>query len=84
VRIDRRLRHVELARHCGGGQCIGTSVVDERDRGEQDAFAALYDPSNVYEHHWAVGDLVVWDNLMLQTVAPATRRRCDDRFAVWP
>jgi taurine dioxygenase len=29
-------------------------------------FARLYDPANVYEHHWRVGDLVVWDNLAVQ------------------
>jgi taurine dioxygenase len=30
------------------------------------AFAALYEPANVYEHHWREGDFVVWDNLALQ------------------
>jgi alpha-ketoglutarate-dependent taurine dioxygenase len=29
-------------------------------------FARLYDQANVYEHHWQVGDLVVWDNLVVQ------------------
>jgi taurine dioxygenase len=49
------------------------------------AFAALYDPSNVYEHHWAVGDLVVWDNLMLQHGRPGnpnTVRRSLRRVAM--
>ena len=41
------------------------------DRGEGDAlldllFDRLYDPANIYEHHWKVGDLVVWDNLAVQ------------------
>lgn len=31
-----------------------------------DLFAVLYDESNRYEHRWAVGDLVVWDNIALQ------------------
>jgi alpha-ketoglutarate-dependent taurine dioxygenase len=26
----------------------------------------LYDPGNVYCHHWQVGDLVVWNNVALQ------------------
>ena len=41
------------------------------ERGESDAlldvlFARLYDPANIYEHHWQTGDLVVWDNLVVQ------------------
>jgi alpha-ketoglutarate-dependent taurine dioxygenase len=31
-----------------------------------EVFAHLYRPDTVYEHHWAPGDLVVWDNLALQ------------------
>ena len=30
-----------------------------------DLFAVLYDPSNLYEHRWSVGDLVLWDNVAL-------------------
>ena len=30
-----------------------------------DLFAVLYDESNLYEHHWSVGDLIVWDNIAL-------------------
>jgi alpha-ketoglutarate-dependent taurine dioxygenase len=26
----------------------------------------LYCEQNVYEHQWAMGDLVIWDNLMIQ------------------
>ena len=29
-------------------------------------FAVVYEPTNVYEHEWRVGDLAVWDNLALQ------------------
>jgi taurine dioxygenase len=36
-----------------------------------DLFAHLYAPTNVYEHHWEVGDLVIWDNLALQHGRPA-------------
>jgi len=28
-----------------------------------EVFAVLYDPSNVYEHRWQPGDLIVWDNV---------------------
>src|SRR5687767_2511443 len=31
-----------------------------------DLFQRLYDPVNIYEHHWQTGDLVVWDNLVVQ------------------
>jgi len=31
-----------------------------------DLFAVLYDESHLYEHHWSVGDLVLWDNIALQ------------------
>jgi taurine dioxygenase len=44
--------------------------------------AHLYAPQHVYEHHWRLGDLVVWDNLALQHarvdatgVGPRTFRR---------
>lgn len=37
----------------------------------QALFALLYQPDNVYEHHWREGDLVVWDNLALQHGRPA-------------
>ena len=41
------------------------------DRPDGDAlldvlFERLYDPANIYEHHWQTGDLVVWDNLVVQ------------------
>jgi taurine dioxygenase len=29
-------------------------------------FERLYDPANIYEHNWRNGDLVVWDNLVVQ------------------
>jgi len=40
----------------------------------QALFALLYQPDNVYEHHWREGDLVVWDNLALQHGRPALIR----------
>jgi taurine dioxygenase len=60
--------------------------VDE-DEGEEllgELWEVLYAPDNVYEHHWQVGDLVVWDNIALQhgrpewpvTAARSLRRVC--------
>jgi taurine dioxygenase len=49
------------------------------------AFAVLYEPANVYEHHWRVGDFVVWDNLALQhgrAANPNTVRRSLRRVAM--
>ncbi len=34
-------------------------------------FAELYDPQHVIVHEWANGDLVVWDNIVLQHARPA-------------
>jgi taurine dioxygenase len=39
---------------------------DESDALLEDLFALLYAADNVYEHHWQVGDLVLWDNLAVQ------------------
>ena len=36
-------------------------------------FDHLYRPSNLWQHHWAVGDLVVWDNLAVQHARPDVR-----------
>ncbi len=33
-------------------------------------FGVLYDESNTYRHDWAVGDIVVWDNVALQHARP--------------
>lgn len=35
-----------------------------------DIFAHLYAPENVYEHRWALGQLVIWDNTALQHARP--------------
>jgi taurine dioxygenase len=49
------------------------------------AFDVLYEPANVYEHHWRVGDFAVWDNLAVQHGRPAnpnTVRRSLRRVAM--
>jgi taurine dioxygenase len=50
---------------------MGTSHVVELPRAASDAllaelFAVLYDPALVYEHNWRNGDLVIFDNLLMQ------------------
>jgi taurine dioxygenase len=48
------------------------SVLDE-------LFSELYQPSNIYQHEWAAGDLIVWDNIAVQhgrkPIPPGCRRR---------
>jgi taurine dioxygenase len=39
----------------------------------QELYAYLYAPENVYEHHWAEGDLIVWDNPVVQHGRPPFR-----------
>jgi alpha-ketoglutarate-dependent taurine dioxygenase len=34
-------------------------------------FGVLYDPAHQYRHHWRVGDVLVWDNIVLQHGRPA-------------
>jgi taurine dioxygenase len=38
----------------------------QSDRLFDEVFAHLYRPEAVYEHRWAAGDVIVWDNLALQ------------------
>ncbi len=33
-------------------------------------FEVLYQPGNIYEHHWRPGDVIVWDNIALQHARP--------------
>jgi taurine dioxygenase len=55
---------------------------DEGDELLQVLFSFLYDESNIYTHHYDVGDLVIWNNLSTQHArvaridrAPRTFRR---------
>jgi taurine dioxygenase len=36
----------------------------------EELYAHLYDPAHTYVHHWAPGDLVLWDNHALQHARP--------------
>lgn len=51
---------------------------DESDRLLAEAFSVLYRPEACYEHRWKSGDLVIWDNIMLQhargAIAPGSVR----------
>ncbi|MFN8028458.1 MAG: TauD/TfdA family dioxygenase [Acidimicrobiia bacterium] len=51
--------------------CVLGLAPDESEALLAELFAYLYAPTNVYEHRWAVGDLVLWDNLALQHGRPA-------------
>ncbi len=48
---------------------------DESERLLARCWQVLYAPGNVYEHEWRVGDLLVWDNLMLQHARDAVSGR---------
>lgn len=69
----------QQASHFDGWSC------EESDELLDAAFEVLYDPTNVYEHHWQVGDFIVWDNLALQhgrAANPNTVRRSLRRVAM--
>lgn len=46
--------------------CIIGLSESESDALLEELFGYFYDDSNVYEHRWTEGDLVLWDNLTLQ------------------
>jgi alpha-ketoglutarate-dependent taurine dioxygenase len=39
----------------------------------------LYDPANIYRHDWAVGDLVIWNNVALQHSRPPLQPETGER-----
>jgi taurine dioxygenase len=55
---------------------IGLSEADS-DSLLEELFGYLYAEEHIYEHHWQVGDLVIWDNLAVQharrELGPGTR-----------
>lgn len=57
------------------GELHTSHIVDLEEKVSEDLlenlFAELYRPEHVYEHHWEVGDLVVWNNVALQHGRPA-------------
>ncbi|MCB2077966.1 MAG: TauD/TfdA family dioxygenase [Novosphingobium sp.] len=46
--------------------CITTLAPGESEALIEELFSYLYDPANIYDHHWRPGDFVVWDNLAVQ------------------
>lgn len=46
--------------------CFTHLPPDESEALLEELFVCLYDSSQVYEHHWCKGDLVIWDNLAVQ------------------
>jgi alpha-ketoglutarate-dependent taurine dioxygenase len=62
---------------------IGPSSATEKEQLMALANAYIADPEHLYRHAWEVGDLLVWDNLLLQHARPdfdpqerRTLRRC--------
>jgi alpha-ketoglutarate-dependent taurine dioxygenase len=43
---------------------------DESETLLEDLWAHMYAPENVYTHQWNEGDLIVWDNILLQHARP--------------
>lgn len=46
--------------------CLTHLPQPESDALLEELFAYLYDPAEIYDHHWRKGDLVIWDNLAVQ------------------
>lgn len=46
--------------------CLTHLPPDESESLLEELFACLYDSSQVYDHRWRKGDLVIWDNLAVQ------------------
>lgn len=44
---------------------------EESDALLEELFGYLYRPDAIFEHHWGVGDLIVWNNTALQHGRPA-------------
>ena len=65
-RTGRKLLYVcpQLTHHVEGLD------YDESEALLEELFAHMYAPQNVYTHEWREGDLIVWDNIMLQHARP--------------
>ena len=66
-----------------GKKLIGPSSSAEKVQLMAQANAFIADPEHIYSHAWEVGDLIIWDNLLLQHARPdfdpnekRTLRRC--------
>lgn len=76
-RYPERGMHDVVRDHPGGEGPVLTTALSSADRivglptEESEAlldqlFAVLYDPAHIMRHKWTVGDLVVWDNHVIQ------------------
>jgi taurine dioxygenase len=52
---------------------------DESEALRAELHAYLYDPANIYRHDWAVGDLVIWNNVALQHSRPPLQPETGER-----
>jgi taurine dioxygenase len=50
--------------------CVNDLPEEESEALLFELFSYLYAPSNVYEHRWCNGDLIIWDNIALQHARP--------------
>jgi taurine dioxygenase len=52
---------------------------DESEALRAELHGYLYDPANIYRHDWAVGDLVIWNNVALQHSRPPLQAETGER-----
>jgi taurine dioxygenase len=78
IRYDREavLAHPATGRpvlYVNEGQTARFNELDEAESDNllSELFEVLYAPDAVYEHAWRTGDLVIWDNILLQHGRPA-------------
>jgi taurine dioxygenase len=83
--LSPRHAHPILMRHPTTGQQVltvnemQTDYIVDMDREASEATLSslrdvLYAPDNTYTHRWAVGDLVIWDNIAIQHGRPSPPR----------
>jgi taurine dioxygenase len=75
VRVPMDYRHPRTGETLLYACPLATHHIDGMDHAQSEPllealFDHLYDPQHVYEHHWREGDLVIWDNLVMQHCRP--------------